>query len=169
MRSRITRIGFFLITTAAMALAQTAGDSTADNAHFYPAQALARRIDMLATLLSLTEAQKTQATTIFQNEQTAVSALQTQVSAANTALRDAVKSNKTDTEIDTLAAAVGTLNGRALAIHTKASAAFYRILTAEQKVKYDTLRPMGMGGPGMGGPGMGGRGMGPGGRNANRN
>jgi Spy/CpxP family protein refolding chaperone len=114
---------------------------------------LERRLEMLATVLSLTEAQKAQAKTIFEAEQTALQTLQDQVRAANEALRDSVASNRTDTEIDTLAETVGSLHGRRLAIQTKAAAQFYRILTPEQREKQNTLR-RGMGMPGMGPGGM---------------
>ena len=48
-----------------------------------------------------------------------------------------------------------------MAANSKAEAAFYQILTGDQKTAYDEARPgRGMMGPGMGGPGMGGPGPG---------
>ena len=158
MRSAITRLTFLTVTAAALAAAQTTPGE--GRPRFDPAKMLERRLEMLSTVLGLTEAQKGQAKTIFEAEQTALQALQGQVRPANEALRDAVQSNRTDTEIDTLAGTVGSLHGQRLAIQTKAAAQFYRILTPEQREKQSKLR-MGRGGPGMGMPGMGPGGMGP--------
>ena len=72
-----------------------------------------------------------------------------ELSGAREALNAAVKKNAADAEIDQLAAAVGVINGRLAAIHAKASAKFYALLTAEQKTKYDQMGDRG----GPGGPG----------------
>lgn len=109
------------------------------------------RMNYLAGYLGLTEAQKTQAQTIFTAAQTASEALQGQLDSARDAVRATIKANATDAEIDRLAAAVGVFQGQLLAIQTKASAKFYALLTAEQKAKYDQ-----MGGARMG-PRGGGR------------
>jgi Spy/CpxP family protein refolding chaperone len=115
-----------------------------------PAGQLAR----LTTLLNLTAAQQTQATAIFTSEQAAVAPIQTEVQTAHTSLTAAVKSNQTAT-IDTLATQLGTYEGQLAAIRSKAQAAFYALLTADQQAKYDSLH--GPGGPG-GRPGFrGGR------------
>jgi Spy/CpxP family protein refolding chaperone len=158
MSSAITRFTFLTITAAALAAAQTT--PTEGRPRFDPAKMLERRLEMLSTVLGLTEAQKVQAKTIFEAEHAALQVLQDQTRAANQALREAVQSNRTDTEIDTLAGTVGSLHGQRLAIQTKAAAQFYRILTPEQREKQNTLRRAG---PGMGMPGMGPGGMGPGG------
>ena len=83
-------------------------------------------------------------------------------------MQTAIKGNALGT-IDSLAASTGTVEGQLLAIQAKADAAFYALLTAEQKTKYDSMPqgrgpggrgpgPMGPGGPG--GPGMQGFGRG---------
>ena len=69
------------------------------------------------------------------------------------ALRDAAKSDKSDVEIAALASTAGDLHASMLAAETKASAQLYRILTPEQREKFEKLRGAGRGGPGMGGPG----------------
>ena len=51
-------------------------------------------------------------------------------------LGDAVKVNNT-VSIDQIAANIGTLQGQITAINSKADAAFYAILTADQKAKLD--------------------------------
>jgi hypothetical protein len=72
---------------------------------------------------------------------------------------EAVRTNN-PASIDQLAITAGTLSGQLMAVQRKADAAFYQILTAEQKEKFDSM-PRGFGGgPGgmMGGPGpFGGR------------
>ena len=63
--------------------------------------------------------------------------------------------NKSDAEIDKLAAVVGNLAGQQAAIHAKVQAKFLALLTSDQKDKLSKLPgPGGFGGP-MGGP-MGG-------------
>ena len=119
-----------------------------------PATMVQRRVQSLTTLLGLTDAQASQATTIFTNAQTAATPIQTNLGDARQSMRDAVKSNDA-AAIDKLAATTGTLTGQLLAVQSKADAAFYAILTADQQAKLNEL-----GGSGMG-PGMGPGGMGP--------
>jgi Spy/CpxP family protein refolding chaperone len=114
------------------------------------------KVAHLAALLNLTDAQKTQATTIFTNaynsSQSVLSSLQTDRQTLSTA----VKANNTAT-IDAVSVTIGTLEGQLTDINAKAEASFYAILTADQKAKYDSMPH---GGPGFGppGPGPGGRG-----------
>ena len=105
-------------------------------------------LDFLAGYLSLTDAQKTQAKTIFDAATTAINTAQGQLTAAHDALEAAVKANRSDAELDRLAAAVGVIEGQIEGIRAKASARFYALLTAEQKTKYDALlaRRSGLGG-----------------------
>ena len=127
-----------------------------------PATMIANQVDRLTKLLTLTTAQQTQATTIFTNSLNAVTPLETVLSTNHTALAAAVKSNATGT-IDSLAASIGTTSGQILAIREKADAAFYAILTAEQKAILDARGGPG-GGRGPGGPGGPDGPGGPGGR-----
>lgn len=106
------------------------------------------RLDYLAGYLNLTDAQKSQAKTIFDAASTAITTAQGQLDAARTALRDAWKANRADTELDRLGAAVGVIDGQIAAINAKAQAKFYALLTAEQKTKYDQAGSRGAGGPG---------------------
>jgi len=106
------------------------------------------RLDFLAGYLTLTEAQKTQAATIFTAADTAKATLQGQMTAARDALQAAVKANRADAELDRLAAAVGVIHGQSAAVEAKANARFYALLTAEQKTKFDALGDRGPGGAG---------------------
>ena len=121
------------------------------------------RVAMLTSRLELTPAQQTQASDIFTKAQAAAEPIRTSQQTNRTAFTSAIKINDT-AAIDKLAAESGTLDGQLMAIQGKAEAAFYSILTADQKTKYDSMHHGGPGGMGgmMGGPGgMGGRGMGP--------
>ena len=60
-------------------------------------------------------------------------------------LESAVKSSRTDADIDRLAAAVGTLEGLGLAIQSKSRAKVYALLTPDQKQKLAQLESMGQG------------------------
>jgi Spy/CpxP family protein refolding chaperone len=108
------------------------------------------QVARLTTLLSLTTAQAAQATTIFTNAQTAITPLRTNLSTDHDSLQTAVKSNATST-IDTVAANIGLLTGQIQAIQSKANAAFYAILTADQQAKFDQIGVGGFG-PGPRGP-----------------
>jgi Spy/CpxP family protein refolding chaperone len=101
----------------------------------------AQRLSRLATVLDLTEAQKTAAKAIFDNAKTQAQPLGTQMRDAREAVQAAVKENKPDAEIDTLTARTGTLMGQMAAIHAKAQRAFRQLLTQQQREKLDALRP----------------------------
>jgi len=123
-----------------------------------PAEMLERRVQMLTTLLTLDAAQQAQAKTIFTNEQTEAEAIRAKVEPAQDALQAAVKGSASDSQIDQLAASLGTLHGQSVAVHSKAQSKFRAILNATQKEKLDTVRG-GFGGGFRGGPGHGGRPM----------
>ncbi|MBI3696942.1 MAG: Spy/CpxP family protein refolding chaperone [Acidobacteria bacterium] len=107
-----------------------------------------RSLDFLATYLNLTDSQKSQVQAIFDAEQQAAQALRTSIQQAQEALRQASQDNKSDAEIDKLAAALGTLLGQGAGIHAKAQAKFVALLTADQKDKLSKLPgPGGFGGP----------------------
>jgi Spy/CpxP family protein refolding chaperone len=141
--------------------AQTTTAGTGTGTAPTPATMAQMRVNRLAAELSLTDAQKTTALSIYTTAYTSAQTVQTNLRTAQTSLRDAVKANNT-AQIDSLSATIGTATGQATAINSKADAAFYAILTAEQKAIYDAhpaggRGPGGFGGPGGGGPGMRGR------------
>jgi len=114
-----------------------------------PAKMVEMRVNMLSERLTLTDAQKTQATKIFTDSASASTAARSTISDTRTKLVDAIKANSAST-IDSLAVTIGQVEGQLAAISAKAEASFYAILTTDQKAKYN---------PGVGGPGMmGGRG-----------
>lgn len=112
-----------------------------------PATLIANKVAFLKSLLTLSDAQAASATTIFTNELAAETTARASLDTAETSLQAAIKSNST-AQIDSLAAQIGTIQGQLTAIDAKADAAFYALLTADQKTKYDTLNQ----GHGGGGP-----------------
>lgn len=117
-----------------------------------------RRVNMLVRLLNLTDAQKASATTIYVDAYSASQNLQTSLRSNRESVSEAVKKNDT-AAIDSLALTLGTLTGQIAAIEGKAEAAFYLLLTADQKTKYDSVPRGGPMGPGGRGPaGFRGRG-----------
>ena len=98
------------------------------------------RLDYLTGYLSLTDAQVAQAKTIFEAEATATTTARGQLDTAQTALTDAVKAAKADSELDRLAAAAGVISGNLSAIHAKATVKFAAILTAAQKEKFFAMQ-----------------------------
>lgn len=151
--NKLNRIFVAAAITSALAFAQGPGMGRMGGGN--PPDAATRvqfRVEMLTKRLGLTDAQKTQATTIFTDAATAAETARANVSTLQDTLASAVKTNATGT-IDATAAQIGTINGQVLAIETKAEAAFYAILTTDQQAKFDSM-PHGPGGMGMGrGPG----------------
>ena len=89
----------------------------------------------MAADLNLTDAQKQQAQSIFAAARQSAQPLQEQMKQNREALAAAVKSGASDAEIDRLSNNLAPLLAQSTAIHTKAFAKFYGILTPEQKDK----------------------------------
>jgi len=115
-----------------------------------------RRLDFLGAYLDLTDAQKQQARVIFDSAFQASQALRPLIQQTQLALHNAAKANAGASQIDALAAEAGKLMGQTRAIHAKAFAAFYQILTPVQREKLDKAQGSGMGGFGGHGAGFGG-------------
>jgi Spy/CpxP family protein refolding chaperone len=127
---------------AGSALAQSAGSGRmAPTA----AEIVANRVARLTKLLTLTATQQTQATTIFTTEESSLSALRTSLQTARTGLATAVKANDT-AGISAAAVQIGGITTQEVQAQGTADAAFYVLLTADQKTKYDELKSSGFGG-----------------------
>ena len=116
-----------------------------------PATIAQRQVRRLTRLLALTPAQVTQATTIFTNSLTATGPLETTLRNDRQSLQTAISTNALSV-IDQVSQNIGTLTGQILSIESKANAAFYAILTADQQAqftKFGGLRASGRG-PGLG-------------------
>ncbi len=160
MKHRLSKLTMTAAFTAAAILAQGQGG---------PPQGQTRqgqdpvqfRVDFLAGSLNLNDIQKKDALAIFKAAADAGESVRQQFPDKQKALRDAAKNNAPDSQIDALAADLGALQAKQLAIHAKAEAKFYALLTKEQKDKFDTQQGGHGGHPPFGGPGRMG---GPGGR-----
>ncbi|MEQ1947986.1 MAG: hypothetical protein ABL995_12405 [Bryobacteraceae bacterium] len=125
------------------------------------ADILARRVQMLTKMLSLTSSQQTQVTTLLANEAASLAVNAPTLQADRASLLDAIKTNNSG-QIDVLAAKIANVEGQQNAIRAKTAASIYALLDATQKGTVgDKLRGImgGMGGPGGpgGGPGFGPR------------
>ena len=143
-------LSIFLLSSAfatSLVLAQSSGTPPT------PAEIAARRVEFLTNRLGLSTAQQQQATTIFTNSATAAATVRESLRTARQSLSDAVKSNGT-AAIDQIATTIGGLDAQQTSIEAKADAAFYQILTADQKTKFDSGVGRGPGGfGGLGRPG----------------
>lgn len=133
----ITRIAMATLFGAALLAQPPAGAGRPQGAG--PGGDPAQRHEFIATMLNLSDAQKTQVKAIFANSASAAEAGREKMKKAHEDLQAAVKANKSDFEIDQLAAAIGTMQGQRLAAQSKSRAKVYAILTAEQKAKLDEL------------------------------
>ncbi|MFN7998919.1 MAG: Spy/CpxP family protein refolding chaperone [Bryobacteraceae bacterium] len=92
------------------------------------------RLQFLTSQLSLTADQQKQATTIFSNQDAAMTSVRANLKNAHQSLEDAVKSNNL-TSIEQLSSTIGNLMGQMTAAEAKARAAFYQVLTPDQQSK----------------------------------
>jgi Spy/CpxP family protein refolding chaperone len=123
------------VLAAGMALAQNAPAQNSPHAGRHGAQA-GSMIDRLSARLNLTDAQKQQAQSIFAEGRTSVQPVRAQIRQDRQALAAAVKSGS-QADIDRISNNMGPLLAQASAIHAKAFASFYAILTPDQKSKVD--------------------------------
>lgn len=98
-----------------------------------------RMFDRMAAKLNLTEAQRSQAKSIWQSARESSRPLAQQLRQAHVVLRQAATTGKSGAEIDQLAANAGQLTGQLTAVRAKAYAKFYVLLTPEQRATADQL------------------------------
>jgi Spy/CpxP family protein refolding chaperone len=149
----LTKYGIAAAVTAALAFGQGLGMGPPGGDPPDPQTRIEMRVSFLTSHLSLTDEQKTQATSIFTEAYNASPDERARIQTARQSLADAVKRNDS-VAIDQLAGEIGTLSGQLLAVQSKADAAFYAILTPDQQAKYDAMPHFGPG-RGFGGPGLG--------------
>jgi Spy/CpxP family protein refolding chaperone len=99
----------------------------------------AARIDHFSRVLHLTDTQKQTAKSIFEDARTQAQPIVTQLKQGHQSMTAAVKGNRSDAEINDIAARQGALVGQLASIHAKAMAQFYAQLTPEQKTKADAI------------------------------
>ena len=95
-----------------------------------------RMMQRLTAQLNLTPDQQAQAHAIFKNSRQQAQALRPQLQQERQAMSNAVKSDN-EAQIDQLTQQNSQLNGQLRAIHAKARAQFYALLTPAQKTTYD--------------------------------
>jgi len=150
---RLTCVPAVLLLAASLAPGQMR--SGLPGGQMDPAKMVEARVAMLAQTLNLTEAQKSQAQKIFSDAQAAAERFREEMQVARQELQTAIKANDL-ASIERNAREIGTAMGEMTIIDARAQAAFYALLTAEQRTKYDQMPARGFG--------MGPGGMGPGGR-----
>lgn len=122
---------------AGMAFAQTApAHPQAQNGTRTERRAMARRHWMQQ--LNLTETQKQQAKTIFQQARESAKPIVQQLRQDRVAMHAAVKANDA-AKIQQLSTTEGKLRGQIMAVHSGAMAKFYQTLTPEQRAKADHM------------------------------
>jgi hypothetical protein len=145
MKNFITRTAAIAVLASGAILAQgplnhgrgSGPGDQGNNANANPpdvATVVAREVSFLTSLLTLTAAQQTQATTIFTTALNSINTQQTTITTARTALATAVKAND-NTAISTQSTAIGNAEGQIVALQARADAAFYALLAADQKTK----------------------------------
>lgn len=109
-----------------------------------PATMAKDRVSFLTTMLSLSATQQQQATTILTNAATSEQPLHEQMRTAHQNLKTAVRKNDS-ASIDQIAALIGNIMSQSIAIHAKADAALYSLMSPDQQSKFDQLQKRGPG------------------------
>ncbi len=97
-----------------------------------------RNFRVMATALNMTDAQRAQARTIFDQAKQSAQPVRQQLMETRKSLRAAVESSSTD-QIQKLASTEGTEIGQLTAIRSEAFAKVYKTLTPEQQQKLHSL------------------------------
>jgi Spy/CpxP family protein refolding chaperone len=115
---------------AGMLAAQTAAPA--------PKHAHSDMVGRLSMRLKLTPGQQNQAQAIFKQSRADAKSLSPNLRDERVALKAAVKTDN-EAQIDQILQQNSQLNAQARAIHAKAMAKFYQILTPAQKAKFDRM------------------------------
>jgi Spy/CpxP family protein refolding chaperone len=95
-----------------------------------------------ASALGLDSAQQASLKTILADQETADTALMSNLEQARAALAAGAKANNVDSDLDRLAAELGSVFAQATAVQAKAYARFYALLTPDQRQKLDKISAM---------------------------
>jgi protein CpxP len=135
MKHAFLNVAGVALLAAGMALAQDAPAQNTPHAGRHSAQA-GSMLDRMAARLNLTDAQKQQAQSIFSEARKSAQPVRTQIRQNRQALAAAVKSDS-QADIDRISTSMGPLLAQESAIHSKAFANFYALLTPDQKSQVD--------------------------------
>ena len=94
---------------------------------------------LMAAALNLTDAQKTQMKSIFQQARVSAQPVRQQLKQTRQSLQAAIQAGDSN-QIQQLAATEGTQLGQLAAIHASARAQMFKMLTPDQQQKLSTLR-----------------------------
>jgi Spy/CpxP family protein refolding chaperone len=134
---------FAVIGTLAAGMAFAQAPSPSGNppagAHGTARNMVRQHMDTIAQKLNLTEAQRKEFHTIFEQAHQTAMPIQGELKANREALAAAVKANRS-ADIQQLAETRGKLVGQMTGIYAEARAKFYQTLTPEQRVKADQMR-----------------------------
>jgi protein CpxP len=135
-------IKFATVTALAsgMMFAQAPSPSPNPNANARPHNFIRQRMARVAQQLNLTDAQKQQAKTIFQQARQTAQPVREQLKQNRQALAEAAKAGNNEAAIQQLSVQQGNLLGQMVAVRTEAFAKFYATLTPEQRTKADQMR-----------------------------
>ena len=109
-----------------------------------PATMVQHRVQHLTKMLSLTPEQQQQATTIFTNAVNGAAGIHDSMKTAHQNLQTAIKNNDQN-GITQASTTIGNLTTQMIAAEAKAHAAFYQILTPDQKNTMDQMGDRGWG------------------------
>lgn len=138
MKHNLMKFATIAAMTAGMALAQQAPANAPAPAKTPVHRPFARMHQNMMKALNLTDAQKQQAKTIFQETREKTKPVRAELRQNRQALRDAIKAdNKAD--IQKLSKTDGELMGRLLTARNEAKAKFYSLLTPEQRATAQKL------------------------------
>ncbi len=98
-----------------------------------------QRLELIATYLDLTEAQKTQAKSLLESAKTQAAPYMQQLRENHKAMVEAVKANRPETDLKQLADTQGSAVANLALIKAKTGEQLYSMLSPEQKEKADKL------------------------------
>ncbi|HUI77925.1 MAG TPA: Spy/CpxP family protein refolding chaperone [Bryobacteraceae bacterium] len=140
MKRQFVKLAAFAALATSLVFAQASSSTPSPNPpagrHHFVGQHRAR----LTQALNLTDAQKAQAKTIFQQARQTAQPLRDQLKANRQALVAAAKAGNNDAQVQQLAAQQGQLLGQMTVIRTEAFGKFYSTLTPEQRAKADQMQ-----------------------------
>ena len=133
-------IKFAAVTTLASGMMFAQAPSPSPNTQARPHNFIRQHMARIAQQLNLTDTQKQQAKTIFQQARQTAQPVREQLKQNRQALAEAAKAGNGEAAIQQLSARQGNLLGQMVAVRTEAFAKFYATLTPEQRTKADQLR-----------------------------
>jgi hypothetical protein len=120
-----------------MLLASVAPAQRTGQVHNMPRTWAQEMVSRLANRLGLSEPQKQQALVVYMNVEESSRPLERKITEQRRALREAIKNNASESQIEQISALLGSLIGQLTAIETKGESSFYGLLSPEQRRKWD--------------------------------